>query len=157
VKDSSRYPTILAVMFAALGFLLIFLGWNGAAEQTTSPAQFPYLISGGLAGVALVGVGLTLTIVTELRRTTANLSHRLDQLTELIAGDTPLSAGPAAVPTDGELVVVRRGTYHRADCRLVNGRGDLQPMSAETAAERGLTRCRICEPDAAELPSAEGA
>jgi hypothetical protein len=157
VRDSSRYPTIIAVVFGALGFVLIFLGWNGAAEQTTTPAQFPYLISGGLAGAALVGVGMTLALVTELRRTTAQLSHRLDQLTELVAGDTPAVSTPAEVPTDGDGVVVRRGTYHRPDCRLVSSKTDLQPMTAMTAAERGLTRCRVCEPKVVSLPSIERA
>ena len=40
----------LGIGLALLGFLLIFLGWNGAGSYDDVPAQFPYLISGGIAG-----------------------------------------------------------------------------------------------------------
>lgn len=74
----SKNTTYLAVAMMAGGFLLIVLGWNGAAGKDFVQGQFPYLISGGLAGVCLVVGGVALTIIQELRRTTATLAQRLD-------------------------------------------------------------------------------
>ena len=96
MKDTTKYPMYIAVSFGALGFLLMFLAWNGAAEKTTIAAQFPFLISGGVTGLALVGVGMTLAIVTEVRKTTAELTLRLEQMAELVAGASPAATGPTA-------------------------------------------------------------
>ena len=44
----------LGVGLCVAGLLLVFLGWNGAASRDRVPAQFPYLLSGGIAGLCLV-------------------------------------------------------------------------------------------------------
>lgn len=85
----SKNTTYLAVGMMAGGFLLIVLGWNGAASKDFVQGQFPYLISGGLAGVCLVVGGVALTIIQELRRSTATLAQRLDHIA------TQLEAAPA--------------------------------------------------------------
>ena len=47
----------LGVGLCLVGLLLVFLGWNGAASRDRVPAQFPYLLSGGIAGLSLVLLG----------------------------------------------------------------------------------------------------
>jgi hypothetical protein len=51
--------TLLTVSGAAmtLGLSAILLGWFGAARSTLVEEQVPYLISGGLLGVALATIG----------------------------------------------------------------------------------------------------
>ena len=44
----------LGIGLCGLGLLLVFMGWNGAASVDRVPSQFPYLISGGCAGLCLV-------------------------------------------------------------------------------------------------------
>ena len=44
----------VGIGFVVGGVLLLFLGWNGAASYDRVPAQFPYLISGGLGGRGLM-------------------------------------------------------------------------------------------------------
>jgi hypothetical protein len=149
VRDLSKNTMQLAVGLAAIGFLLIVLAWNGAAELDFVQGQIPFLISGGLAGLGLIGVGLTLALVMELRRSNAQVVAKLDQVSELLAGASQASAGPTAVPDDGTAVVAGATTYHRASCRLAEGRHDLQVMSPSAAADKGLAPCRICEPQAA--------
>lgn len=76
-----------AVALASLGLLAIFLGWNGAAGAEAAVdlrAQFPYLISGGLFGLALVGAGLTLVVVLESRRDSQALLRQLETLTAAV-------------------------------------------------------------------------
>lgn len=143
----SKSTIYIAVAMMAGGFLLIVLGWNGAANLDRVPGQVPYLISGGLAGIGLVAGGLTLAVIQELRRGTLAVTERLAELTEIIAqGAAASGTGPTAVPADGAMVVAGRTSYHKSGCHLIDGRSDLQVMSAEDATGRGLAPCRICEP-----------
>jgi hypothetical protein len=148
VRDLSKNTMQLAVGLTAIGFLLIVLAWNGAASLDFVQGQIPFLISGGLAGVGLIGVGLTLALVMEMRRSNAQVVAKLEQVSELLAGAASATAGPTAVPDDGTAVVAGRTTYHRPTCRLVEGRRDLQVMSPSDAGDKGLAPCRICEPQA---------
>jgi hypothetical protein len=138
--DARKQPVQIAVGLAGAGFVLIVLGWNGAANFDYTQGQIPYLISGGVAGLALVLVGLTLLVVNELKRSTAQLLAGLDRVNEANA----IAAGPTAVPGAGPTVVAGRATYHLPTCRLVRERADLQTMSPDAAADRGLAPCRIC-------------
>jgi uncharacterized membrane protein len=142
----SKYTIQLAVGLAAVGFLLIVLGWNGAASLDRVPGQVPYLISGGVAGLGLVLTGLVLALVQESRRNTALLLAKLDDMGERLERAGTTVAGPTAVPEDGSAVIAGRTTYHQPECNVVAGRSDLQPMNVEAAVERGLAPCRICEP-----------
>ena len=47
----------LGIGYCLAGVALILLGWNGAASYDRVESQMPYLISGGLAGLALVIIG----------------------------------------------------------------------------------------------------
>ena len=53
------------------GFVTIGIGWRVAARTLFVPAQVPAIISGGLAGVALVLVGAGLVTVQAERRANA--------------------------------------------------------------------------------------
>lgn len=142
----SKYTMQLAVGLSAIGFLLIVLGWNGAASLDRVPGQMPYLISGGVAGLGLVLTGLVLALVQETRRNTALMLAKLDEVSRAAERSGAGGGGPTAVPTDGSAVIAGRTTYHLPDCNVVEGRTDLQPMTGDAAVERGLAPCRICEP-----------
>ena len=151
MKTWSKGTVYLAVVLSAAGFLLIVLGWNGAAGKDFIQGQFPYVISGGIAGVALVAAGLTLALVQELRKQHADQLAKIDELIEAVAaGSGATASGPTAVPDDGDKVVAGRTTFHAPSCHLVEGRSDLQVMSPRAAKDRGLAPCRICEPQQAE-------
>ncbi len=151
MKGWSKGTVYLAVVLTAAGFLLIVLGWNGAAGKDFIQGQFPYVISGGIAGIALVAAGLTLSLVQELRKQHVDTLTKLDELVDaLVAGGGAAGAGPTAVPDDGDKVIAGRTTYHAPSCHLVEGRSDLQVMSPRAARDRGLAPCRICEPKQAE-------
>ena len=50
-KRWSKLGGLLGIAYCIAGFFLIFLGWNGAASNDREPAQIPYVISGGIAGL----------------------------------------------------------------------------------------------------------
>jgi hypothetical protein len=140
--DPTKRPVQIAVGLAAVGFVLIVLGWNGSAEVDHPQGQIPYLISGGVAGLALVIVAIGLMLIHEIKRATAQILLGLERNTEATVVE---NAGPTAVPGSGPMVVAGRATYHLPTCRLVAERDDLQTMSPDAAIDRGLAGCRICD------------
>ncbi len=78
----SRLGGQLGVGLCALGFLLVFLGWNGAASVDRVPSQFPYLLSGGVAGLCFVVLGVGMIVVQNQRADRAALQATLRELQE---------------------------------------------------------------------------
>jgi len=139
----STFGGKLGLLFCVAGFAVIWAGWNGAAGYNDIRKQFPYLISGGIAGLALVIVGVGLMVVQSQRADRVQLEANLTELRSIL---DRMSGGPAAGGTGPEtaaLVVAGPGSYHRPDCRLVAGR-NLKTMTAEEASAAGLERCRVC-------------
>lgn len=84
------------------GILLVFLGWNGAASVDRVEAQFPYLISGGIAGLSLVVIGVGLIVVQNQRSDRAMLQQSLRELEAAVRGEDPAATEfepPAPRPT----------------------------------------------------------
>ena len=144
----------LGLVLVAAGLLVIGIGWNGAAGaggqingQTDIRAQLPWLLSGGVLGLALVVFGAALVIVHNARLDRSRLESKLDELVDVMSR----SAGPDSAPSSAAgLYVSGDSSYHRPGCRLVDGRNDLSYVTATEAAGRDLTACRVCRPDAAE-------
>jgi|GEM_PF-5597286 len=96
--NATRYTAIGLVVF---GLLFIFFAWNGAAGLDNGVdirTQFPFLISGGIGGLALVGAGLTLIRVFEGRRDTKEVVRHLERLTaavERLAAQEEVPAHPS--------------------------------------------------------------
>lgn len=87
----------------ALGCLAIWLGWLGVSGTALSFEQLPYLVSGGIFGIALIGVGSTLLLSADLRdewRKLERLEVALERFGELAApaGGAPPSASAPAAP-----------------------------------------------------------
>ena len=137
----------LGVAVCVVGFVLIFLGWNGAASFDDLRKQFPYLISGGLAGLALVVVGAALLLVETMRAERSELQASIDDLRRSIETMAGASTAATSVTVPADLVIAGRSSYHRPDCRLVEGRAErLNPITLDDAEEQGLAPCRICNP-----------
>jgi len=71
---------LLGIAYCVAGFFLIFLGWNGAASHDREPAQIPYVISGGIAGLGLVVLGAALIVAHSLRTDRVELRGSIDDL-----------------------------------------------------------------------------
>lgn len=140
----------LGIGYCLAGLVLIFLGWNGAASYDRVPAQMPYLVSGGIGGLALVVIGAALIVVQSNRADRVALQLRLDELTDAISHLAEPDVTTAARPSGGSAVgevVAGSSAYHRPDCRLLEGQEQLASMTLVMARTRGLSACRICAPD----------
>lgn len=153
---------------AVVGFIVIFLGWNGAAGLNRVPGQLPYLLSAGATGIGLIVLGAALLVAESNRRDRAvlemqlvELNHQLTRLsaaTAAVAGNGHTSATPSPTATGGrrrpqsradastQLVVAGRTSFHDPSCHLIEGRSDGVRMTRDDAVAEGLSPCRVCTP-----------
>jgi hypothetical protein len=148
----------LALGTIAIGLLVIGIGWNGMAggggEVNGVPnlnAQLPWLISGGILGLALVVFGAAMLVVHNARADRARLEAKLDELVDALsrsggASATPYPAAPAAGGTPTGVFIAGASAYHDPSCRLVQGRDDVAYVTAGDAEVQKLRACRICKP-----------
>lgn len=135
----------LGLLFCIAGLAVIWAGWNGAASYNDIRKQFPYLVSGGIGGLALVVIGAALLIVQSQRADRVQLETNLAELRNILERMTGLPATNGADADPGDLVVAGPATYHRPTCKLVAGR-NLRKMTAAQAQAAGLEPCRTCAP-----------
>lgn len=141
---------VIGWVLAALGVLVIILGWYGISGQALVAKQLPYLISGGLGGVALVGIGAALIGTEWLRRE----ATRVERLEEMVAElrDVLLAYPEAAAPAESlngsaaPVAIPTGSTYHSPGCAMVRNKPGVEPVTARSIRQRSLSPCRICEP-----------
>jgi hypothetical protein len=146
-------------ILVGLGFLLVLIGYLGISRESVVAKQLPYLISGGIGGIALVGFGAMLVGTEDLKRT----HERIDRLEALVADlhaallsrpDAPVvgsaNGESAGTRASGRLLALPSGqSYHRADCSMIQGKREARPVTASAARREGLKPCRLCEPETA--------
>ncbi|MHB8328584.1 MAG: hypothetical protein ACYDD6_02970 [Acidimicrobiales bacterium] len=109
--DVRQILLVTGATMMGLGFVAIILGWYGASHSAFLFQEIPYLISGGLLGVALVVGGGFLffaawlvRLIEENRRYTNRVAQTLDRVDRAltaIATDAAASASFAAQATNG--------------------------------------------------------
>jgi hypothetical protein len=164
----NTWQILAGSLLLPFGVAVIIIGWHGAAYGNVDQQQIPYLISGGILGLAIVIVGCFFYWAHWLYRIydQADLHHQeamreqrelvrtlIDALGHTVPADP--FAPPAAVPvrsTNGAgkvFVATATGTnFHTAGCPMVANRGrGLRTISEGEAVS--MKPCRICEPLAA--------
>lgn len=152
---NERWLMIAGGAGVVIGIPIIFLGWYGASRTPYVFEQLPYVISGGLLGLALAVVGGLFYFsywatrqIHETRRQSQEAAEALRQIRDLLAAGamSSASAQPASAQASGNgtYVATAKGTmFHKPDCVVVAGRDDLRQVDPTT---KGLEPCRICEP-----------
>jgi hypothetical protein len=79
---------------ALVGFVLIAVAWNGAADLDYVQGQFPYLISGGLTGIGLIVVGVGMIIIQTMRAEADDRAAQMDELADAMH-QLRVALGPA--------------------------------------------------------------
>jgi hypothetical protein len=127
------------------GVLLLVLGWYGVSGESLTAKQLPYLVSGGLGGIALIVLAAALLTTQDVQRQLERLDRveqRVGTLYDLLVEELV----PAAL--DGADVVRVTGgtTYHRPTCPLVAGK-ETAPLGP--ADRLAVAPCDVCGPAAA--------
>lgn len=142
----------LGVGLCLLGFLVIFFGWNGAASQDYLPAQMPYLLSGGAAGLGIVVIGAAMMIVQNHRMDRVRLEAVLERLVAASErqGTSAAALNGHATPGSpvgiGGYVVAGETSYHRLECNLPQARDAAQVVPLQDVMTSSLEACRVCKP-----------
>lgn len=139
---------------ALLGVIALLVAWAGVSGEIFVARQMPYVVSGGLGGIALIvlaGVLLGTHDLYGYARRLDVLEQKVDDIHRVLvmawddrAGAT-IHDGRAA--GDGLLVAAlpKGASYHRLDCVAVQGKAADQ-MPAQQAVRLGLSSCKLCEP-----------
>lgn len=144
-KGIGRFGGGFSILLLGLGLLAILFAWNGAAGEPYVAAQLPYLMSGGFIGLGLVAVACTMMVINAARVDRARMEAKYDAL--MAALERGLG-GAGAAPRDLRgLVAAGSASYHRPECRLVDGREDVAYLTPEEAQARSLHACRVCMPE----------
>lgn len=82
---SGRFTSLQIAAFALAvgGIIALAIGWFGVSDKVEVWEQLPYLISGGLGGAVLIGLGITAFVANEHaedRRVSADLEARITQM-----------------------------------------------------------------------------
>lgn len=80
LRPLSPTPTYIGIGVAAVGFVLLGVAWGGVAGEDNVAFQVPYLVSGGLVGIGLILVGLTIINVAAKRRDAALREQQIQLL-----------------------------------------------------------------------------
>ena len=92
----AQWDRVLGAVAMAGGGVAILAGWFGVSSTTVVAEQIPYVISGGLGGLFLLGVGATLWLSADLRDEWRHLADMEDHIAErLRAGANRDSQGPS--------------------------------------------------------------
>jgi hypothetical protein len=146
--DAPKLLMLGGAILMPLGLGLIGMAWYGAAHTPFLFEQVPYLISGGLLGLAVSTVGgflyfaywLTL-LIRDNRAQSRRVADALEGIRSHLAKEG--IEGAAEASPNGEYVTTDKGTmFHRPDCTVVADRTDLRRVSADT----NLRPCKICDP-----------
>ncbi len=79
---------VLAVVAVVIGAVALLLGWYGVSGTYDPGEQMSYVVSGGLGGLFLAGVGAALVSSSNMRQATRkidDLQRGMDDLTAIVA------------------------------------------------------------------------
>lgn len=159
--EAAGLQTLGAALCLA-GFLFLVVGWWKISKESIVALQIPYLVSGGIGGALLLGLGGVLLLAHDLRldnRRLEALEESVDDLRRLLLAEAALDAtAPVPAARNGTavggdaghpsgFVQVAGGTrFHRPDCSAAAGK---QVKALDAAAVAGMVPCRLCAPDPA--------
>jgi hypothetical protein len=115
-----------ALTLIALGALALVLGWVGVSGEAFPAKQLPYVVSGGIAGVFILGLGALFWLSGDLRDEWTKLDRIEDALNRL--ADTVLvdsdalrrasSPEPVTVELDDSVQATAPAPARRAEALL---------------------------------------
>ena len=139
-----RWLQLAGAALPLIGLVLIAGAWYGVSHTAREWRQTPYLVSGGLFGLAFVFLG-GFTYFAYWLTKLVEQEHRQTQVLERI--EAALTGRSVADAAAADVLVSSGGVAHRADCAVLAGKNDLRPIEPDA----GLVACPVCEP---ELPPA---
>jgi hypothetical protein len=115
-----QWDRVLALGLTIAGAFMLISGWIGVSGTAVLSQQAPYIVSGAVGGMFLLGVGATLWISADLR----DEWRKLDRIEQALGdgvlrwdGGASSSAAPARSATEVEVLSRNGATTPRAHAR----------------------------------------
>lgn len=142
-----RVGRILGFTFVTAGFVTIGVAWNGSASINFVQGQVPYLLSGGFLGLGLIVTGCVLLLLSSVRAERQIMTDLFSEMSRLLTRNLARSqfSSNGSGDTEGQ-VVATDNAYHRAECRVLQGKQGLTTLTVQQADAEGLQPCRVCDP-----------
>jgi hypothetical protein len=96
----NEWERTLAVFLVVLGLLAFLNGWLGLSDKGLVTQQVPYLVSGPLLGLFLLGVGATLWLSADMHDEWVKLDRLQEVVERAVPADT-VTSRPATFLHDG--------------------------------------------------------
>ena len=101
----AQWDRVGAGALILVGFGALLVGWLGISGTTILAAQMPYIVSGGMVGLALIGVGGMLWLSADLKDEWRKLDAIHDDIVTPERTDTVLAQEfRSSAPGERELV-----------------------------------------------------
>ena len=101
-----QWDRVSAVVAVSAGALMLVLGWAGVQGKIYPGQQMPYVVSGGLGGIFVLGIGAVLWLSADMRdewRKLDDVDATLLRIEAAQAGGTTIKLPPdTAVDVDTE-------------------------------------------------------
>jgi hypothetical protein len=140
-----QWDRVAAVAFTVAGAVLMVLGWFGVAGQGLTADQMPYIASGGLGGIFLMGVGAALWLSADLRDEWMKLD-RIEEVLEYGLDQLGLGRGMNGRPTlaplepDDRWSSVPEAPRHIGSDVVAQAAYETGEVQPEVGGARGWTR-----------------
>ena len=85
LRDPFAVSVIVLGVLAVTGLVGIAVGWKGAAAELDVSVQVPYIVSGAIGGLALLGFSLGLLLIQARRREEARRRADLQRVVRAAA------------------------------------------------------------------------
>lgn len=117
MRGPAKLASYIGLLMVLGGFALIALAWNGAAGWGYLPAQFPYLLSGGVGGLGLIGGGAGVLFVQAQREIDAVEAAQTERVIQGLRHTSIALRGGAPAPMAVVTAPSRRGPAAKGAAR----------------------------------------
>ena len=106
----AQWDRVGAWLLIVGGLLALLLGWLGVSGTAYPAEQLPYIVSGGLFGIALIAIGVQFWLSADLR----DEWRKLDRLQALLTRDQSLNSSETQAESNGSVARSSRTTAVRS-------------------------------------------
>jgi hypothetical protein len=107
-------------------------------------------------GLGMIVTGATLLFLSTVRSERQLMTDKFDEVATLLARNlSRLQFSSNGQGSTNGKVIAAATSYHRAECRVLEGKQGLTEVSIEEAQAEGLVPCRVCNPPLPEKESEE--
>jgi hypothetical protein len=92
----AQWDRVLATTLFVVGGVALIVGWVGVSKQALTALQVPYVISGGIGGIFLLGLGSVFWLSADLR----DEWRKLDQVLHALGVEGDMAGGEVVVAVD---------------------------------------------------------